>query len=205
MNIDNVRQFRFAQLVADRSEEIARLKASWGWFVAGGIALIVLGIITIGTAVASTIVTMGFLGACLLIAGLIQIVHAFSPGKWGGFLGPFLCGFFLALSGILILRSPGASAVTLTFLLAPLLMGAGIARAFGAAAYAFPRWGVSVLSGIVTFMLGMFIWNQWPSSGLWVIGTMVGVEIVVSGIATASMGFALRSVDVPRHAEKLAA
>ena len=45
-----------------------------------------------------------------------------------------------------------------------------------------PSWGWLHLSGIVTFLLGIFVWGQWPESALWVIGTLVAIDMIFNGV-----------------------
>jgi len=57
----------------------------------------------------------------------------------------------------------------------------------------FEGWGWSLLSGIISLLLGLAIWRQWPLSGLWVIGLFVGIEMLFSGLSWLMLGLAVRS------------
>ena len=49
-----------------------------------------------------------------------------------------------------------------------------------------------LIDGIVTLLLGLLIYMQWPSSSLWAIGTLVGISLIFSGVARVMMSFAVR-------------
>jgi len=67
-----------------------------------------------------------------------------------------------------------------------LLLGAffvvgGVFRIIGASILRFRNWGWVVFNGGVTLLLGVIVLASWPISGLWVIGLLVGVEMVING------------------------
>jgi uncharacterized membrane protein HdeD (DUF308 family) len=43
--------------------------------------------------------------------------------------------------------------------------------------------GWVLVDAIITLLLGILIWAQWPSSSGWAIGTLVGVSLIFSGIS----------------------
>jgi uncharacterized membrane protein HdeD (DUF308 family) len=49
-----------------------------------------------------------------------------------------------------------------------------------------------LLDGIITLLLGLMIYAQWPSSSAWAIGTMVGISMIFSGVARVMMSLAVR-------------
>jgi uncharacterized membrane protein HdeD (DUF308 family) len=49
-----------------------------------------------------------------------------------------------------------------------------------------------LLDGIITLTLGFMIWNHWPSGSLWIIGTFVGISMVMTGITRLMMALAVR-------------
>ena len=53
-------------------------------------------------------------------------------------------------------------------------------------------WSWSLFSGIVTVLLGVLIWRQWPVSGAWAIGILVGIHVLMSGWAAIMLGAAAR-------------
>src|SRR5262245_25589260 len=153
----------------------------WGWFVALGIALIVLGILALGAEVLVTLASVLFFGWLMLIGGAIQTVHAFRVRPWSGFLRHLFGGLLTVVVGFLLVGNPAVGALSLTLLMAAFFLVGGIFRIATALTHDFPGRGWAVLSGVITLLLGIIIWRQWPVSGLWVIGTFVGIDMLFEG------------------------
>ena len=62
----------------------AEIIHNWGWFLAFGIGLVLLGVLAIARSVAATVVSMLFFGWLLVIAAGIEIVQLIMVGKWAG-------------------------------------------------------------------------------------------------------------------------
>lgn len=174
------------------------LRRNWGWLLALGIALIVLGIVALADAVGVTVVSMFFFGWILLIAGVIEAVQAFRHRRSGRLFLHLLNAVLSIVVGFLLLRNPLAGAIVITLLLAAYFAVAGIFRIIAALAMRVPRWGWALANGIVTFILGILVWSEWPISGLWVIGLFIGIDLMITGwsevmLATVARQFPLES------------
>jgi uncharacterized membrane protein HdeD (DUF308 family) len=84
-------------------------------------------------------------------------------------------------TGVLMVSNPGIAAITLTLMIAMLLIVAGAFRLFVGVLSAMPHRGWLVFDGIVTLVLGVSIWRSWPLSGLWVIGLFIGIDLIFDG------------------------
>ncbi|MGL6194862.1 MAG: HdeD family acid-resistance protein, partial [Thermoguttaceae bacterium] len=120
------------------------------------------------------------------------LANIFWMGKWEGFMVHLVAGILYTVVGFLLLDAPLFNAVTLTFLLAAFLIVVGLIRMIGALVVQFHGWTWAVLNGGITFLLGMLIYKSWPSSGLWVIGLFVGIEIIFAGFYWIMFACALR-------------
>src|SRR5208337_5238573 len=109
---------------------IEEVRAHRGWFLFMGVALIILGTIAIGSAEMMTMVSVMLLGWLLLFAGIFEVVHGFARRAWGGFFINLMGGLLYAVTGLLMVSHPGVAAVTLTFMIAMLLIVAGTFRIF---------------------------------------------------------------------------
>jgi uncharacterized membrane protein HdeD (DUF308 family) len=58
----------------------------------------------------------------------------------------------------------------------------------------FSGWPWVVLNGVITLVLGVMIWRQWPESALWVIGLFLGIDLVFSGWTWVLLALAVRSI-----------
>lgn len=177
------------------------LRRKWGWYVALGAVLILLGAFAIGWASAATVATVYLFGWAVLAAGALQAIHGVSRKKWSGFFIDLVVGILYFVTGFMIVANPGASALALTLFIGALLFVSGIFRAVVAVAMRYPQWGWGLLHGIVALILGVSIWQQWPYSGMWVIGLVVGIDMVVDGVFLVMLGFGARRLSVPEQAE----
>jgi uncharacterized membrane protein HdeD (DUF308 family) len=171
----------------------ANVTNRWGWFVALGIVMIVLGVIAWLDVVAVTIAGTIFIGAMLLVGGAFQIVHAFMAKGWQGFVLSLLCGVLYVFGGLLIMNEPLQGALVLTLVVSAALVVGGIVRIVLALRHReMAAWGLMLLSGIVSVAVGILLYASLPWSGLWVLGTLIAVELLVQGVSWLSFGLALR-------------
>lgn len=151
------------------------------WFLLMGIALIVFGSIAIGSAAVMTIVSVMFLGWLLIIGGLFEVIHGFARRRWSGFFVNLLGGVLYAVAGLVMVANPGLAAITLTLLIAMILIAAGAFRLFIAFSTALQHRGWLIFNGAISILLGVSIWSSWPVSGLWVIGLFIGIDMIFDG------------------------
>ena len=151
------------------------------WFLILGIALIVLGSIAIGSAELMTVVSVLLFGWLLIFAGLFEVVHAFARRAWGGFIINLMGGLLYAVTGLLMISHPGIAAITLTLMIAMLLIVAGTFRLFIAFSTQIHHRTWLILNGAISLILGFCILDSWPVSGLWVIGLFIGIDMIFDG------------------------
>ena len=94
-----------------------------------------------------------------------------------------------------LIAHPAVGVASLTLLLATLFLIEGILNiALYFQVRAIERAGWFLLDGIITLILGLMIYLQWPSSSAWAIGTIVGVSLIVSGVTRMMLSLAVRDV-----------
>lgn len=182
---------------------LEQFRKKWCWFLGIGVLLVVLGATALGSVLTTTtvtMVTMVFIGWLMIAAGIAQTVHAFGTKDWGGFFIDLLGGVLYAVSGFLIVNHPAMAAESLTLFIALFLIFSGIFRICLAIAVRFPHWGWMLLHGVVGLLLGLSIWRSWPMSGLWVIGTFVGVDMIFNGWSLIMLGLAAKKLPTAKHA-----
>ncbi len=175
-----------------------RPRSGWIWFVVLGILQILLGIFCWYDVVAATLVGAVFIGAALVVGGVLQILHALLDRSWGGFLLHVLSGVLYAIAGFLIMAQPVQGSVVLTIALAAVLIVAGVSRVVLAVSH----WhlggsGLLLLGGLISIGVGVGLYVTLPWSGLWVLGTLIGVELIFHGAAWFEFGLSLRRVGRP--------
>jgi uncharacterized membrane protein HdeD (DUF308 family) len=173
---------------------IEQVRRNWGWFLALGIALILLGAAALVAVGLTTLATVLFIGWLVLFGGIFEVVAAFWARQWSGFFLHLLTGFLYVVVGVLMLGHPVAAAAGLTLVLSALFLTGGVFRIVAAAMLRYPNWGWSVLDGIVSLILGVLIWAEWPSSALWVIGTFVGIILILRGWSWVMFALAVRKL-----------
>jgi uncharacterized membrane protein HdeD (DUF308 family) len=175
------------------TEEANRVRKKWGWFLALGVVLIVVGTLAIGFAFSATLASVATLGVLLLIAAGAQTAGAIYARDWSGLFLFLLVGVLYAVAGILTLQHPVLAAEGLTLMLAAALLAGGVFRIIVAVAERFPSWGWVLCNGIITVLLGIAIWQQWPGSGRWVLGTFVGIDLIVNGVTWSMLAVGVRN------------
>jgi uncharacterized membrane protein HdeD (DUF308 family) len=168
------------------------VQRNWGWFLALGIVQIVLGMIALGEVFLMTIFSVVMLGWLLIFGGVASIVHAFMERQWGGFFIDLLTGVFYCVAGFMMVANPGAGVLALTLVISMFLIVGGIFRIVESLEGDLPHKGWVFLNGVVTLVLGILIWRQWPSSSLWVIGLFVGIEMLLYGWSLVMLATAAR-------------
>ncbi len=171
-----------ADIEAKLAEARRHIAEKWGWFLALGIVLIVVGIAAICFPLVSTIAAKIFLGWLFLIGGVVMIIHAFSAQAWGGFLWSLLIGILYLLAGGWLAFFPLAGLLTLAILLAILFVAEGIMEII-MAFRVHPSDGRIwlLLSGIAALAVGVLIFLGLPSSAAWALGLLVGINLLFSG------------------------
>lgn len=172
---------------------VGELQSRWGWFVALGVALVVMGCIALLNTLAATVASVWVIAALMMAGGVLQIVHAFGVRTWSSFLWWLLAGIVYAVGGFFALVAPLAASAILTILIAGFLIAGGVMRILaGMRAKADRNWGWIVFSGAVALVAGLLIAVGWPVSSLWVLGTFLAVDILMQGWAMIAFGLALR-------------
>jgi len=161
----------------------AEVTRYWGWFLAFGIGLIILGILAVFQAVRVTVVSMYFFGWLLIFAAAIEIVRAFMVGTWSGFFLNLLVAILFGVIGFLLLTRPVASAEAITMVMAMFFIVLGTYQIIAPLVVHLQGWGWWVLDGIVTLVLGLLVLAQWPATGLWVIGLFIGINLIIHGFS----------------------
>ena len=172
----------------------ADLQKSWGWLLALGLVSIVLGTLGLYMTFALTLASVLFFGVLILVAGVFQLVHAFTCTGWKSVLWHVLIALLYIAAGVDIMLNPARASLVLTLVLAGILVAVGVLRSVMAFQLRpASGWLWPLLSGLVSIALGGMIIAQWPDSGLWVIGLFVAIELIFNGWSYLFIALAARS------------
>ncbi len=171
---------------------------SWGVSMTIGILLIIGGMFALFASVLTSIVSILYVGAMLLIAGVLEIISAFRVRHTGPFLVYLLAGLLALVVGGLLLYRPVASLASITLLIVGYLFASGLFRGITSIVERYPRWGWDLAYSVLVVALGCYIIASWPLSSFWVIGTLVAAEIIARGLTLVVASWGLRDIEHSR-------
>lgn len=148
-----------------------------------GIVLILAGIVVLGDVMVATLISAIVIGIVAIIAGGFEIVHAFWTKEWGKFLWQIFLGILYVAFGLVLVSEPVSGALLLTYVLGLLLFLSGLVRIFLALRHWSEAGWVMLLSGTLGLLVGLVIIARWPMSGLWVLGILLGIDLISHGAA----------------------
>jgi uncharacterized membrane protein HdeD (DUF308 family) len=182
-----------ATLSSLRDTVFGELKKKWGWLLALGILLIALGTLGLWMSFAMTLATVMLFGALLMVGGVFQLLNAFQLKGWKSVLWHVLIALLYIAAGLVIFTDPVFASLSLTMALAWILIAVGILRILMAFQLRpASGWGWPLVSGVISILLGAMILAQWPTSGFWVIGLFVAIEMIVNGWSSVFIALAAR-------------
>ena len=159
-----------------------------------GIALVVLGIIAIIAPVLAGGTVVIVIGGLMLVAGIAQIYQGMNEPAGGSKLMSLILGGITALAGVLVIGHPLLGLGFLTLLLAAFFVVEGIWKVITSFSYRpASGWVWMLAGGGLSVVLGLLIWNQWPVSGIWAVGLLVGIDLLATGTAMLAVASTLRT------------
>jgi uncharacterized membrane protein HdeD (DUF308 family) len=171
------------------------IKKASGLFIVMAVVFVLLGTMAIiepGVAGVAVTILVGWL---LIFGGVAHLAAIFSGGGAGRVIWQVLIGIVYILGGVYFLTHPLLALGTLTLLLAVIILTEAV---FEIIAYFKARGeggsGWLLVNALITLLLGGLIWLQWPSSSVWAIGTLVGVNLLMTGISRLMFGLAARKL-----------
>jgi uncharacterized membrane protein HdeD (DUF308 family) len=147
-----------------------------------GIVMIAAGFLVLGDVAFFTVVSTIFIGWMAIIAGGFEIVHAFWTKGWGGFLWQVLLGILYLAFGIVLVTQPLTSALILTYVLGLVLMVSGFVRILVGIGHWREAGWIMLLSGVFGILAGLVILTGFPTTGLWVLGFLLGIDLIFHGV-----------------------
>jgi uncharacterized membrane protein HdeD (DUF308 family) len=173
----------------------ALVKKATGWFIAIAVVFILLGIFAIAEPFAAGLGVTLLVGWLLVIGAVAHFIAAFKGGGAKHVILQLLVGIVYLIGGLYFLTHTIMGVSTLTLLLSGVILAEGVLeilayfrlRNMHAASWL-------LINGVVTLLLGGLIWFHWPSSSVWAIGTLVGVNLLMTGISRLMLGLAARKL-----------
>ena len=171
------------------------IKKVSGWYIAMAVVFIILGFMAIGEPAVAGLAVAVLLGWLLIFGGVTHLIAAFSAGGGGRVIWQVIVAIIYAVGGFYLLTHPLLGLGTLTLLLAGVILAEAVfefilyfrTRSEGGSAWL-------LVNALITLLLGALIWVRWPSSSVWAIGTLVGVNLLFTGISRLMFGMTVRKL-----------
>jgi uncharacterized membrane protein HdeD (DUF308 family) len=166
-----------------------------GWYIGFAVLFIILGIIAIAEPMVAAIAVALLVGWLLIFGGVAHLVSAFGGGGAGRVFWQVLIGVVYLIGGFYFLTHALVGVGTLTLVLAGIILAEGVLEII--AFFKTRTSGGSIwllINGLITLLLGGLIWFHWPSSSVWAIGILLGVNLLMTGITRLMFGLAARKL-----------
>src|ERR1700733_726187 len=158
-----------------------------------GALLVVLGMVAIGSPLLAALAVNVLVAWMIVLAGAVHMMLAFRAHGAGSMIWKLLVGLAYLCFGIYMITHPLLGVASLTLVIASLFLIEGVLNIvlfFKMRPVHGSTW--VLVDGIITLLLGLMIYMQWPSSSAWAIGTLVGISMIFSGVARVMMSLSVR-------------
>lgn len=163
------------------------------WSIVWGVLLILFGMLAVGSPFVAAVAVNVVIAWLIIFAGVVHLILAFHAHGAGSLIWKLLVGLAYLCFGVYLLLHPLLGVASLTLVLASLFLIEGVLDIVLFFRMRSMRGSVWVLiDGVITLLLGLLIYMQWPSSSAWAIGTLVGVSMIISGVARVMLSLAVR-------------
>ncbi len=162
---------------------VERLRARRGWIIAFGLFSALLGLLALVLTDVATLASVLVIGIFMVMVGVVEIVLGFRTRTWGRLLLWEATGVIYLVAGLFAIALPAPASVVITLLLGAGLLATGVLRiVLGIKMQGSRSRGGIIASGLLTTLLGLLIVLSWPSSSIVVLGTFLGIDLLVYGV-----------------------
>ena len=171
------------------------IRRHWGLFLAEGILLVILGILALLAPMIASIAATVFFGWLLLISGIVGLFTTFRARHAPGFWWSLISAVIGIVAGVLLIGWPLLGTLSLTAVLIGFLFAEGVVTIMYALQHRTAlsgRWGWMLASGIVDVGLGILLLIGFPSTALWALGLLLGINLIFGGWALIFMALHAR-------------
>ena len=171
------------------------VKRASTWSIVLGILMILAGMLAIADSAFAGVLVVYVVAWTAIFNGVMQIIYGFRAHSGGRVILEIILGLLYIVAGVYILMHPLPGLLALTLVLACFLVVYGIfALVLAFQLRPLSGWGWVLFDAIVTILLGVLIWAHWPINSEWVIGTLVGISLIISGVSRLGFSMAVRKV-----------
>jgi uncharacterized membrane protein HdeD (DUF308 family) len=170
------------------------LRPRWGWLFALSIMQTIAGCLAIASPIFASLAAIAIFGAVLILTAALQLIYALRVGAWPRSAWYGLGGALYAIVGLMVALNPIGGAIALAVLIAVLLIADGVLRImFAMAARPISGRGWLIVAGIGSIGVGAFLLIGWPADALWIVGLLLGINLILTGVMYAALALGARS------------
>lgn len=181
-----------AEIMREATRETVRRYSIW--YLLQAVLMIVAGVLALVYPLMSSVAVVVFLGWLLIISGIVQGISLLSARAVPHFWFQLVSVVLSVIVGALFIRNPGEGLFALTLLVIVFLMVEGISKIiFALTIRPLANWGWVLLSGIIGIVLSFYLWSSIPVTAIWLLGVLLGIELISEGIALGYLAWRART------------
>src|SRR6516165_5860166 len=180
-----------AEVMRESMRETVKRHSSW--YLVQSALMVLAGVLALIFPAISSVAVVFYLGWLLIISGVLQGISLIDVHHVPNFWIQLLSVVLFVVVGMLFLRDPEAGLLSLTLLLIVFFMVEGFSKViFALTIRPFPNWGWILVSGIVGILLAFYLWASIPVSAAWLLGVLLGIELICEGAAITHLAWQVR-------------
>ena len=180
-----------AQVMREAMRETVRRHSLW--YLIQGALMILGGILALIYPIVSSVAVVLFLGWVLIVSGVVQGISLIDARNVPHFWLQLVSVVLSIVVGLLLIRNPEQGLLTITLLLIVFFMVEGFSKViFSLTIRPFPNWGWILVSGIIGILLSLFLWANLPVTAIWLLGLLVGIQLISEGAALGYLAWRVR-------------
>ncbi len=169
-----------------------RLHHRWGWIVLFGAVVAFFGLAALVLTVSATIASVFMIAIFMIVAGGGEIAMGVSARDWGHFFLWIIAGLFYIVAGAFALAQPFVAAAVFTLALGIAMLATGFIRIYFGLRLAQGMRGLVIFAGVVSVIVGLLIVFGWPTNSLFILGLLLGLDLLFWGSGWVAFGLRLR-------------
>jgi uncharacterized membrane protein HdeD (DUF308 family) len=185
---------RVREMRAEVREAIERLRPHWGWILALGVLIAVMGGIALALVVSATIASVYVIAIFMVVAGGAEIMTGMAARSWGRVFLWILGGLLYIVAGAFALARPLVAAYAFTLILGVVMTTTGAIRIYLGTQLGAGLRGPVLWAGVLTALVGLVILIGWPADSIFILGILLGLDLLFWGTAWIAFGLWLRGL-----------
>lgn len=171
------------------------LQSRWRLLLVAGVVIALMGLVAAVAPFLTGVSIASLVGILLVVGGALQLLGALRGEGWRQFVWQIVLGGLSLVAGITVFLNPLFGLATLTLLVIAYLIASGVVEVvMGLRLRGEPNWAWTIASGVVGILLGAMLWAGFPSTALWAVGVLFGVNLLLSGISMIALALGARGL-----------